>query len=109
MKTPSWENSGPPAESIDDDKSIEWETRSQVTEMPKEEKMDHGEVEEIKDFKETEVVIPVPDLNKILEELQKLKSLKQRAESTQKPNVGKKIEVFCDSFGKHIDEKKCFS
>ena len=36
------------------------------TEMPKEEKMD-GEVEEIKDFKETELVIPVPALNKSLE------------------------------------------
>ena len=32
--------------------------------MPKEEKMDDGEVEEIKDFKETEVVIPVPALKK---------------------------------------------
>ena len=67
LKTPSGENSEPPAESvesIDDDKGIEWETRSHVTEMPKEEKLDDGEVEEIKDFKETEVVIPVPALNK---------------------------------------------
>ena len=111
LKTPSGENSEPPAESvesIDDDKGIEWETRSHVTEMTKEEKIDDGEVEEIKDFKETEVVIPVPALNKILEELQELKSLKQREESTQNLKVGKKIEVFCDSFGKHIDEEKCF-
>ena len=60
LKTPSWENSESPAESvenIDDDKAIEWETRSHITEIPKEEKMDDGEVEEIKDFKETEVVI----------------------------------------------------
>ena len=62
MKTPSWEKSEPPAESIesiDVDKGIEWETRSHVTEMPKEEKMDDAQVEEIKDFMETEVVIPV--------------------------------------------------
>ena len=54
------------------------------------------------------MVIPVPALNKILEGLQELKSLKQREESTQNPKVGRKTEVFCDSFGKHIDEKKCF-
>ena len=38
----------------------------------KKEKMDDGEVEEIKDFKEAEVVIPVPALKKSLEELQSL-------------------------------------
>ena len=54
------------------------------------------------------MVIPVPALNKILEELQELKSLKQREESTQNLKVGKKIEVFCGTFGKLIDEKKCF-
>ena len=45
-------------------KVLNGETRSHVTEMPKEEKTDNGEVEETKDFKETEVVIPVPTLIK---------------------------------------------
>ena len=63
MKTPSWEKSEPPAESIesiDDDKGIKWDTRSHVTEMPRK---DDGEVEEIRS-QETEMVIPVSALRR---------------------------------------------
>ena len=64
--------------------------------------------EDIQLNKKEEITIPVDVLTKLLDELEELKNNKQKEWQFKLLQHNTNIEVFCDSFGKHIDENRCF-
>ena len=55
-----------------------------------------------------EITIPVEVLTKMLDELEELKNNREKEWQFKPLQHKKNIEIFCDSFGKHIDENRCF-
>ena len=58
--------------------------------------------------KKEEITIPVEVLTKMLDELEELKNNREKEWQFKPLQHKKNIEIFCDSFGKHIDENRCF-
>ena len=55
-----------------------------------------------------DVTIPLATLNKLLQDVEELKNSKTDQWHYKPYNRNKNIEIFCDSFGKHIDTRKVF-
>ena len=58
--------------------------------------------------KREEITIPVEVLTKMLNELGKLKNDREKEWQFKPLQHSTNIEIFCDSFGKHTDENRCF-